>query len=163
MRHLTIGCLAMTLVACGGGDRADSAAAVDTMAAMNTASAMPGAPPAGGMLADMAGRWSGRATPESGTDTTPTMLTIVATGDTTGWMMELPGRPPMPMRVHVMGDSIMSEVGPYESVRRKGVQVTTQTTMRRQGDRLVGTTVARYQGAGADSVLRLRMEATRSP
>ena len=162
MRHLTIGCLALTLVACGkGGDAADTAA-VDTMAAGTTA-VMPSTPQAGIALSELAGRWNGRATPESGSDTTATQYVMVATADTTGWMMEFPGRPPLPMRVWTDGDSVMSEVGPYESVRRKGVQVTTRSTLRRQGDRLVGSTIAAYKSASGDSVLRLRVEATRAP
>jgi hypothetical protein len=57
----------------------------------------------------------------------------------------------------------MTTSEPYESVRRKGVQVTTTSAFRRQGDKLVGTTVAHYKSGGADSVLRLRTEATKAP
>ena len=160
MRHLTIGCLALALTACGGGKDGTDTAALDTAA--GTAAAMP-APPATVALSELAGRWNGRATPEAGSDTTPTTYTIVATADTTGWMMEFPGRAPLPMRVRADADSIITEVGPYESVRRKGVQVTTRSTMRRQGEQLVGTSVATYKSSGADSVLRLRMDATRAP
>jgi hypothetical protein len=35
--------------------------------------------------------------------------------------------------------------------------------MRKEGDKLVGTTTAHYQIKGADSVLTLRSEATRAP
>ena len=78
--------------------------------------------------------------------------------------MTFADRPPIPMRViAVAGDSIVTETGPYESVRRKGVQVRTYGVVRRQGDRLVGSTVARYSASGPDSVLRFRMEATRVP
>ena len=69
----------------------------------------------------------------------------------------------MPVRVTVDGDSIMTASGPYESVLRKGVQVTTQSVLRRQDGKLVGMTIARYQGAAADSVVRLRTELTRAP
>jgi hypothetical protein len=57
----------------------------------------------------------------------------------------------------------MTEAGPYESVLRQGVQVTLRGVLRHQGDRLVGTTVAHFSGSGADSVLRVRTEATRAP
>ena len=162
MRHLTIGCLALTLAACGGGKDGTDTSAMNT-STVGSAAAMSPTPPAGIALSELAGRWNGRAVPESGSDTTATTYTIVATADTSGWMMEFPGRAPLPMRVRTDGDSIMSEVGPYESVRRKGVQVTTRSTMRRQGAQLVGTTVATYKTSGADSVLRLRLEATRAP
>lgn len=46
-------------------------------------------------------------------------------------------------------------------VRRAGVMVTTHSVYRLDGDRLVGTTVARYADAGADSVLVLDAEGTR--
>jgi hypothetical protein len=65
--------------------------------------------------------------------------------------------------VSVNGDSIVTEAGPFESVRRKGVQVTTRTALRKVGDRLVGATRARYASTGADTVLILRTEATRAP
>jgi hypothetical protein len=87
---------------------------------------------------------------------------VVATADPSGWTITLPGRPAMPMRVTVDGDSIIAAAGPYESVLRKGVQVTTESVLRRQDGKLVGMTIARYQGAGADSVARLRTELTRT-
>jgi hypothetical protein len=60
----------------------------------------------------------------------------------------------------VDADSVVTEAGPYESVLRKGVQVTTTTVTRYQNGALVGTTTARYS-AGPDSVLQLRFEGTR--
>ena len=76
-------------------------------------------------LADVAGKWNMRAVPTTGTDTTPTNSVITATATTSGWTITFPGRQPIPMRVTVDGDSIMTEAGPYPSARRKGVQVTT--------------------------------------
>jgi hypothetical protein len=88
---------------------------------------------------------------------------MTATPDMTGWMQMFQGREPLPVRVTaVEGDSIMFEVGPYESVLRPGVQVSTQSVARLQDGRLVGTTMARYQTAAADSTLRVTFEATRS-
>ena len=78
--------------------------------------------------------------------------------------MTLPNRPPVATRVVlVSGDSIVTENGPYESVLRKGVQVRTRSVMRLRDGKLIGNTVARYTTSGADSVLRLRTEATRTP
>jgi hypothetical protein len=87
---------------------------------------------------------------------------VTAGADASSWTIKLPGRDPMPVRVTVDGDSVMTAAGPYESVLRKGVQVTTDGVLRMQGGKLVGTTVARYQSAGADSVVRLRTEMTRT-
>ncbi|MDQ3696884.1 MAG: hypothetical protein M3373_02510 [Gemmatimonadota bacterium] len=71
------------------------------------------------------------------------------------------GRDPVRV-VAVAGDSIITEAGPFPSVRRRNVQVTTHNVLRRQGDRLVGSTRARYQTAGSDTVLVLRTEGTRT-
>jgi hypothetical protein len=65
--------------------------------------------------------------------------------------------------VTTSGDSIMVESGPFESVRRDGVTVRTNSVFRLEVDRLAGTTVAHYETSEADSVLRLRVEGTRAP
>jgi hypothetical protein len=57
----------------------------------------------------------------------------------------------------------MTDTGPYESVRRKGVQVTTNTVFRLEGDSLVGISVARYATKGVDSVMRFRVTGSRAP
>jgi hypothetical protein len=88
---------------------------------------------------------------------------MTATSTTDGWTMTLPGRDPMPVMISVSGDSVMSTVGPFESVLRKGVQVTTTGVMRLVDGKMVGTTIARYAVAGADSVTRLRTEGTKNP
>ena len=119
-------------------------------------------PEASGLSAgDVTGRWEMRAVPFSG-DTTPTTFILSATANSDGWTLTFPDRPPVPTRVRIEGDSIVSAAGPYESVRRKGVQVRTNTVMRLEGDSLVGTAVARYTTAGADSVLNLRVSGTRA-
>jgi hypothetical protein len=74
-------------------------------------------------------------------------------GDTTGWSITYPNRKAVPVRViSVSGDSIVTETGPFESVRRSGTPVTTRTTYRYEDGKLVGTTVARYKVSGADTV-----------
>ena len=134
-------------------------AAVDTMA--SDTAGVPAAAPIN--LADVAGRWNVRAVPVSG-DTTPTNSVITATANTSGWTITFPGGKPIPMRVTVDGDSIMSETGPYASVRRKGLQVVTNGVMRLQGGNLVGTTTAHFQKTKtADSVLVLNTTGTRAP
>lgn len=133
-------------------------AAVDTSATSSTAVTTAPAPI---NLADVAGTWNMNAVPTSG-DPTPTASVIVATGTTSGWTITFPRGKPIPMRVTVDGDSIITEAGPYASVRRKGVQVTTNGVMRLQGGNLVGTTTAHYKVKTADSVLVLNTTATRA-
>ena len=112
-------------------------------------------------LADVAGTWDVRSVPETGADTTATVYQIQATADT--WTLLLPDRDPIEGAVTTSGDSIIVEAGPFESVRRAGVMVSTHSAFRLEGDRLVGTTVAHYVTSDADSVLRLHTEGTRAP
>jgi hypothetical protein len=158
MRILALSCCLVSLVACVTSERdetaTDSAAGAAETATASTLS-----------LADIAGRWNVTAKPESGTDTTTTRYVLNATSDTTGWTITFPNRPqPVPVRiVAIQGDSVVTEAGPFQSVRRQNVQVTTRNVLRRDGDRLVGSTRARYASTGSDTVLVLRTEATRAP
>lgn len=132
-------------------------AAVDTMAdtaAVTTA-------PAPINLADVAGTWNVRAVPTTG-DTTATTYVLTATSNTSGWTITFPGRAPIPVRVAVDGDSVILEAGPYASVRRKGVQVSTNSVARFQGGSLTGTTTAHYNVKTADSVLTVNTSGTRA-
>jgi hypothetical protein len=148
---------AAVLSACAKKDEA----AVDT-STMAASTAMTAAP-APVNLADVAGRWNMRSVPTSGTDTTTTNSVITATSNTSGWTRTFPGRAPLPMRISVDGDSIMAEKGPYPSVRRKGVQVTTNSVMRLEGGNLVGRTTSHFQVKTADSVLVSTITGTRAP
>ena len=158
MRILALSCCVACVVACAKTDRDE--AATDSAAGMAEPAPAPSL-----SLADVAGTWNVTAKPESGTDTSTTRYTMTATAETTGWTISFPNRPqPVPVRVVlVQGDSIVTEAGPFASVRRQNVQVTTRNVLRRDGDRLVGSTRARYASTGADTVLVLRTEATRAP
>lgn len=112
-------------------------------------------------LADVAGKWNMKAVPMSG-DTTPTTYVLTATSNTSGWTFTFPGRAPVPVKVTVGGDSIMFAAGPYSSVRRKGVQVTTYGVARLQSGQLNGTTTAHYKVKSADSVLVLTVTGRRA-
>jgi hypothetical protein len=112
--------------------------------------------------AQLAGKWNVRAVAFSG-DTTPTVSVLTATSDDDGWTITFPNRPPLETRVRFDGDSAMTDTGPYESVRRKGVQVTTNTVFRLEGDSLVGISLARYATKGVDSVMRFRVTGSRAP
>lgn len=131
-------------------EEATEGEAADTVAAAPTIS-----------LADVAGTWDMRSVPETGADTTATVYQIQATAD--GWTFLLPDRDPIEAAVTTSGDSIITDMGPFESVRRAGVMVSTHGVFRLDGDRLVGTTTAHYETTEADSVLRLDTEGTRAP
>ena len=132
----------------------------DTTAAMTPA---PAPAPAALSLADVAGKWQFSNVPMSGTDTSPTNFVLTATADTTGWVMEFPSGLKVPITVHPLGDSIHTIAGPFASQRRKSTKVRTETMFRMEDGKLVGTTTARYDTKGADSVLQLRGTGTRMP
>ena len=92
-----------------------------------------------------------------------TVYTLTATGTPEGWKMAYANGLVVPVRVTASADSIITDAGPYASVRRKGVQVTTHSAFRKDGDKIVGTTVAHYSTKGADSVLTLHSEGVRAP
>jgi hypothetical protein len=148
---------AAVLTACAKKDNA----AVDTSSMAASSTTTTSTAPAPVNLADVAGKWNMRSVPTTG-DTTPTNLVLTATGTTSGWTITFPGRAPIAERVTVDGDSIIVEAGPYPSVRRKGVQVTTNGVLRLQGGNLVGTTTAHYKVKTADSVMTLNTTATRA-
>lgn len=114
-------------------------------------------------LASVAGKWTMR-TMAATSDSVLLTYEMVATGDPTGWVINFANRAPVPIRIlATAGDSIVTEAGPYESMLRKGVKVSTHSVMHLQGDKIVGATVAHYSTTGADSVLNLRTEGTRAP
>jgi hypothetical protein len=156
-RVATLCCSAFAVLGCSRSEEAPATADTAVGAVAATAA------PAPISLTDVAGRWTVRAVPETG-DTTAVVSQLNAGADTTGWTMTLPNRRPVATRVVlVSGDSIVTENGPYESVLRKGVQVRTRSVMRLRDGKLIGNTVATYSGVGADSILRLRTEAARTP
>jgi hypothetical protein len=151
-------CLAV-LVACA---KTEKEPATDTGAATPTAAPAATATPAALSLSSLAGKWAVRGTTEDAKSTVVT-FDMVATADTAGWTINFPNRKPVAARVVALaGDSVVTEAGPYESVIRKGVQVTTRTTLRLQDGKLLGTTVAHYATSGPDSVVSLRMEGARA-
>jgi hypothetical protein len=120
-------------------------------------------PPPAISLAEVAGKWSVRGMNEA-RDSTLVTYQLNATADTSGWAITFANRKAIPARVAaVAGDSVVIDAGPYESVLRKGVQVTTHGVFRIQNGKMVGLTVAHYKTAKADSVRRIPMEGTRAP
>lgn len=142
MKRIVVLCCAALLVGCGPGEQPAMEATIS--------------------LADVAGTWSVEALPEMG-DSALVTYQMVATDNTEGWTVTFPDRDPLPVQVvAVEGDSIITETGPYESLLREGVMVTTRSVTRMQDGNLIGTFVAHYETMGADSVLQGRQRGTRS-
>ena len=159
--RIAICCSAAVLTACAKKDNA----AIDTTASSSVSTTTdttvtPAPAPAPVNLADFAGKWNVRSVPVSG-DTTATTYVLTATSTTSGWTIKFPGRAAIPAKVTVAGDSVEIDAGPYPSVRRKGVTVTTTGGLRVQNGNLVGTTTAHYKVKTPDSVLVLNSTGTR--
>ena len=120
-------------------------------------------PPATTTLADFAGKWQMAARPLAGKDTTTVKYTLTATADTGGWTIEFPTGVKAPLRVMLAGDSVMVKTGEFASQRRKNVKVWNDGWVRLEAGKLVGVGTAHYVGAGADSLLKQRIEGTRVP
>jgi len=133
----------------------------DTTAAMAPAPAPAPAPAVS--LADMAGKWKVVTTPTSGKDMSTTTATLVATADTTGWVLELPSGQKVPMQVRVSADTVITKSAVYPSMRRKGKKVWTEGAFRLENGKITGTTTAHYENSGADSLLTLTTEGTKMP
>ncbi len=117
-------------------------------------------PPAPINLADLAGTWAFGAR-DATTDSTVLFYRVIATADSVGWMIELPDRKPMPLKVTAMADSVVTEVGPYESVLQKGVQVTSRSVLRMSDGRLSGRITATYKRAAGDTVIYFNTDGTK--
>ena len=113
-------------------------------------------------VASLAGTWNLAGTIAGDTNVVVTGM-ITATADPSMWTITLKDRPPMPLSVTVSGDSLLTASGPYESVLRKGVQVTTNGVLHLVNGQLVGPNWAHYSVTTADSVVQLQMTATKAP
>lgn len=159
MRRFALVSIAILLAACV---KSENSTPADTGAVAMAPAPAPVAPaPAPVDLKAVAGKYKVTSRGQNG-DTSAVTYELNATGDTTGWTVTYPNRKAEPMRVIlVSGDSIVTETGPFQSVRLKGVPVTTRTTYRWENGNLVGTTVAHYTINGADTVRTFIVEGVR--
>src|SRR6476646_5629937 len=142
-----------------------AACAKRDQAAQDTTKVGPAAapPPANTTLADFAGKWQMAATPLAGKDTTTVTYTLTATADTSGWTIEFPSGLKAPLQVMLAGDSVMVKTGEFASQRRKNVKVWNDGWVRLERGKLLGMGTAHYVGAGADSLLKQRIEGRKMP
>jgi hypothetical protein len=90
------------------------------------------------------GIWEGRSTVPP-RDSVIATYTLTVTADASGIRMKLPNRDPQTPRIIAAGgDSVVTETGPYDSVARPGLKVTTRTISHFRGDSLFGSFEARY-------------------
>lgn len=140
MRSSTLTCVAALTLACApAGEQAAAPSPLDAVAGSWTVTAL-----------------------QANNDSVLVSYELTATATTDGWTTTLPDRAPEPVRVVLVdGDSVVAETGPFESVLRPGVMVSTRSVVRVRGDSLAGTMTATYAGAGADSVMVARLRGAR--
>ncbi len=112
-------------------------------------------------LADFAGTWQNSAT-LTGVEA-PVLSTMTGTVAGTDWTMTLEGRPPVPLQVSIVGDSLITQTGEYESILRPGVMVTVRTASVLQGGMLMGNMVATYKTAAGEEQVTGTIQGTRVP
>src|ERR1051326_8322920 len=90
------------------------------------------------ILAAAAGIWDVTAMIGT-TDSVVARYQMQATATREGWTVMLPGRPTLPLRVAAAdGDSVVTLLGPFASILRRGQLVTTRTVWHYRGDSLTG-------------------------
>jgi hypothetical protein len=130
MRSVPVLLTALLVAACGAPDQPPPEA-VDA------------APTAAPNIADFAGTWENVATLTGVDEPVTSTMRGSASGD--DWTMSLEGRSDIPMQVSVVGDSLIGQSAPYESILRPGVTVTVRTASVLQNGVLMGNMVATYQ------------------
>lgn len=120
----------------------------------------PPAPPAP-TLADFAGTWQNSAT-LAGVEA-PVSSTMTGTAAGTDWTMTLEGRPPIPMQVSIVGDSLVTQTGEYESILRPGVMVTVRTASVLQNGMLMGNLVSTYKTTAGEEQVTGTIQGSRVP
>jgi len=109
-------------------------------------------------LSDVAGTWDGKSM-VGPKDSVFATWVLTATADGKGWTEKLATRGPYPLRIITMGgDSIVTEMGPYPSVLRRGQMVRTRHFRHFKGDTMTGSFEAHY---ATGDVVRGKIAATR--
>jgi hypothetical protein len=118
-----------------------------------------GAQGSGIKLSDVTGKWTVKGSPAN--DTVVVTSVVNATANPKTWTLTYPNRDPIPVRVVASGgDSIVTDVGPYPSMLRKGQTVTLLHSVGHyKGDMMTGWFEAHYSSG---DVIKGKQEATRS-
>lgn len=120
------------------------------------------AAPAAAMMtvADFAGTWNTLGVLEGSPDTVRSTMTGTADGI---WTMSLEGRPNIPVTVSISGDSLIAQSAEYESILRKGVQVSVRSAGVMSGGMMTGKLVSTYKTPTGEEVVNGTFTGTRVP
>lgn len=146
MRSRSLALVSLLLVACGPSQEPPPE--------------VPAAPPPP-TLADFAGAWENIARLED--VEAPVTSTTRGGASGTDWVMELEGRPAVPLQVTMQGDSLVTESAEYESILRPGVTTIVRTAAVLRDGRMEGAILVTYRTPAGEEQLRGTLESRRMP
>lgn len=123
------------------------------------AEAPPPPPPPAPTLADYAGSWESVSRLEGVPDSVISHFSGPAAE--TGWLLMLPDRAPIPMRVWIQDDSLIAVTEKYSSLLRPGVMVQVRTSGVLKDSLIQGVVLATYDSSAAQQVVRGTFSARR--
>jgi hypothetical protein len=112
-------------------------------------------------IARFAGTWSGTVTLEGVDEPVTTTMTGGAAGD--DWTMSVPDRESIPLRVHVSGDSLITQSEEYESILRPGVTARVRTASVLRNGEMAGSVLVTYITPDGQEQVRGTVRSTRVP
>lgn len=120
----------------------------------------PPPPPPPPTYADFAGTWDAVSTLAGVAD--PVKSRLASTPQGGGWTISFEGREAVPMRVSLVGDSLVLISEPYESVLRPKVMVQIRTASVLAEGAITGKIIATYDTPDGQDVVMGTINATRA-
>jgi hypothetical protein len=121
----------------------------------------PPPPPPPLTLKDLAGNWESVSRLEGVPDSVVSHFNGPAAE--TGWLLMLPDREPIPMRVWVQDDSMIAVTEKYPSLLRPGVMVQVRTAGMLKDSVLHGIVLATYDSSAGQQMVKGTFTARRVP
>ena len=121
----------------------------------------PPPPPPALTLARLAGNWESVSRLEGVPDSVISHFSGPAAE--TGWLLMVPDRDPVPMRVWIQDDSMIAVTEKYPSLLRPGVMVQVRTSGVLKDSLLQGILLATYDSSAGQQVVRGTFTARRVP
>jgi hypothetical protein len=121
----------------------------------------PPPPPPARTLADFAGSWESVSRLEGVPDSVVSRFSGPAAE--TGWLLMVPDRDPIPMRVWIQDDSMIAVTERYPSLLRPGVMVQVRTSGMLKDSVIEGIVLATYDSSAGQQMVKGTFRARRVP